>query len=90
MTATTERPEDPSFIGCWWLGYVICSVGIMLTSIPMFFFPKTFKQTPLNGKQSVATKPLMAAGAETGLKPPKRKRWHRLENIWTEIKGKSS
>jgi hypothetical protein len=89
MAATTDRPEDPSFIGCWWLGYLICSIGIMLTTIPMFFFPKSFKQTAPDGKQSATTKPLMLTDTETGPKSPKRKRRRQLETIWTEIKGKS-
>jgi len=76
--ATSEKPEDPTYIGCWWLGYIVCSIGIMLTSIPMWFFPKSFVNNQQNGHQrneSLTTK------TESGNESPK------VETVWTQVKG---
>jgi sodium-independent organic anion transporter len=43
--ATSERLEDPSWIGCWWLGYLLCAVGILVTAIPLWMFPTTMKNS---------------------------------------------
>ncbi len=35
------QPGDPSWIGCWWLGYVIAACLVVSACLPMFFlFPK--------------------------------------------------
>ena len=42
-------PHDPTFVGCWWLGYVICAVGVIALAIPMSFFPKSYTNSPPDG-----------------------------------------
>lgn len=32
--------SDPSFIGCWWMPYLIYGVLLIVASIPLLFFPK--------------------------------------------------
>ena len=32
-------PEDPRWVGAWWLGFVILGSGAIITSVPTFFFP---------------------------------------------------
>lgn len=32
-------PSDVRFIGAWWLGYFIAGILVLITSIPLFFFP---------------------------------------------------
>ncbi|KAK2182982.1 hypothetical protein NP493_329g03031 [Ridgeia piscesae] len=33
------KPGDPAFIGCWWLGFVVCAVLIAICCVPLFLFP---------------------------------------------------
>ena len=39
--------DDPRWIGCWWLGFVICSIGSLVWAIPISFFPEVIKRKPV-------------------------------------------
>ncbi|XP_072029858.1 solute carrier organic anion transporter family member 5A1-like isoform X2 [Amphiura filiformis] len=35
--------EDPRWIGAWWLGLVVCFVGLVVIGAPMFLYPRSMK-----------------------------------------------
>ncbi len=35
--------HHPAFIGCWWLGYLVLGIIILVAAVPMFLFPKHFE-----------------------------------------------
>ena len=39
LVETDLTPEDPRWVGAWWLGFVILGSGAIITSVPTFFFP---------------------------------------------------
>jgi len=42
--STTLQLADSRWIGCWWLGYLLVSAAILLTAIPLWFFPASMSQ----------------------------------------------
>ncbi|XP_067030359.1 solute carrier organic anion transporter family member 4A1-like [Acropora muricata] len=39
-------PEDPPFIGAWWLGYIVGGILSILVSLPLLAFPEELPGTP--------------------------------------------
>ncbi len=70
---TNLKQGDPTWIGCWWLGYVICSVIVTIFAISIFFFPKSLSklsedvpqengtENPSNGTEHPADEPGLIA-----------------------------
>ncbi|XP_019636968.1 PREDICTED: solute carrier organic anion transporter family member 3A1-like [Branchiostoma belcheri] len=37
-------PDNPMWVGAWWLGFFICAAALVVVAIPMFFFPTAMKK----------------------------------------------
>lgn len=44
--------KDPRFIGAWWLGFFVTGILVILTSLPLFFYPSEFKTAKTRSKSS--------------------------------------
>jgi hypothetical protein len=36
-------PEDPRWIGAWWLGFIVFGASAIMMSFPIFFFPASLR-----------------------------------------------
>nr|XP_039269060.1 solute carrier organic anion transporter family member 1A5-like [Styela clava] len=45
--------NDGSWVGAWWLGYIIIGLCVILTAIPLFWFPRKMEKSDIVGKKSI-------------------------------------
>ena len=48
---TTLVTTDPSWIGAWWLGFLVIGIGQLMTFWILALFPKRLPRAPLKGEQ---------------------------------------
>ncbi|KAL1419712.1 hypothetical protein MTO96_024981 [Rhipicephalus appendiculatus] len=44
------KPGDPRWIGAWWFGYIFIGLGLLISTLPMLFFPKKIR-SKVRGEQ---------------------------------------
>ncbi|XP_077990207.1 solute carrier organic anion transporter family member 2A1-like [Glandiceps talaboti] len=55
MSTVEITPEDPRWVGAWWLGFIVEGILTMLIAIPIMFLPKRFPPPDSdNGKEQIA------------------------------------
>ncbi|XP_077990658.1 solute carrier organic anion transporter family member 5A1-like, partial [Glandiceps talaboti] len=37
-------PDDPRWVGAWWMGYLVDGIFVLLSAIPFFLLPKKFRK----------------------------------------------
>ncbi|XP_071105324.1 solute carrier organic anion transporter family member 2B1-like [Haliotis cracherodii] len=43
LSPTSLTPQDPRWLGAWWLGFIVFGGVSVVTAVPLFFFPKKMK-----------------------------------------------
>ena len=51
FSETDITPQDPRWIGAWWLGFLIFGGVAIIASLPMFFFPKKMRDRRVDLKE---------------------------------------
>ena len=67
ISETSLNQEDPAWIGCWWLGFVICALLVTLFAIPIFSFPKRLSNRKEEGIKEAAKDDVDDDDSSTGL-----------------------
>lgn len=47
---------DPRWIGAWWFGYIFIGLGIFISTLPMFLFPKKIRSKSEANKEEAVSK----------------------------------
>lgn len=54
--ATNLNPRHPKWIGAWWMGFLFFGCLAVVTSLPLFWFPRRLPHRGTNNKRSVDVK----------------------------------
>lgn len=47
--SVTITPKDARWVGAWWMGFLVSSVLLLLSSIPFWFLPRSLPQQETEG-----------------------------------------
>lgn len=57
MTGDAPVPQgDPRWVGAWWFGYIFIGLGIFISTLPMFLFPKKIRSKSEANKEEAVSK----------------------------------
>jgi len=70
-------PGDARWIGCWWLGYLLVAMAILMTSLPLWFFPASMTTTS-------ARQPHSSGGEEH---TDTSRQLSNVTSTWTQLTG---
>lgn len=68
-TEPNMDPNNPRWVGAWWLGLVGISVTLLLASVPMFAFPKQLPRPKSTSSTSSSSSAAVGADNETKKQP---------------------
>uniref|UniRef100_H2YLU4 Solute carrier organic anion transporter family member n=1 Tax=Ciona savignyi TaxID=51511 RepID=H2YLU4_CIOSA len=54
LDSITIDPKHQSWVGAWWLGFIVCIVVIAIASFPLWFFPKHLEKPEEKTKEVVS------------------------------------
>lgn len=67
LSGSSVDSTDPSFIGCWWLGYLIGGIYVAIFAIPLWWYPKKISFENADPESNVEKVSLITNEAEEGL-----------------------
>uniref|UniRef100_H2YLU7 Solute carrier organic anion transporter family member n=1 Tax=Ciona savignyi TaxID=51511 RepID=H2YLU7_CIOSA len=53
LDSITIDPKHQSWVGAWWLGFIVCIVVIAIASFPLWFFPKHLEKPEEKTKENL-------------------------------------
>uniref|UniRef100_H2YLV0 Solute carrier organic anion transporter family member n=1 Tax=Ciona savignyi TaxID=51511 RepID=H2YLV0_CIOSA len=71
LDSITIDPKHQSWVGAWWLGFIVCIVVIAIASFPLWFFPKHLEKPEEKTKEVVSC----------GLKVSRNSLWARVRGL---------
>ncbi|CAH1399802.1 unnamed protein product [Nezara viridula] len=53
-------PSSPTWVGCWWLGFICCGLACYVFSLPIFGLPKELPETSIHraSREEIHTEPV--------------------------------
>ncbi|KAK6982040.1 solute carrier organic anion transporter family member 2A1-like isoform X1 [Biomphalaria glabrata] len=92
LKKTDMDPKDGRFVAAWWLAFLVCGAGLVVTSFPLLLFPKTLVSEKQRLRALRRAKVVYAGGVaeENEQKPRTAERKVSVPRIVLEEEGQES